>query len=126
MTIQSRIDSAETVLSTRATWLAAIQADRALQDKTKPLVVGLRQALLVAFAGQIGELADFGVTPRCTSSHPNSRSAQPFFEKVARHGGHLGGTSVAPRAVTWPRSNDVYRQARARLPRWILRHTLPR
>ena len=47
-TVQSRIDSSKAVLSKRAAWQAAIQDDRALRDKTKTFVAGLKQALLVS------------------------------------------------------------------------------
>ena len=49
-TLQSRIDSANAVSSSKATWQAAVQADRANHEKTRTYVAGLRQALLVAFA----------------------------------------------------------------------------
>ena len=66
-TLQSRIDSAKAALSTRATWQTAVQADRTMRDKTKTFVSGLKQALLVAFAGQIDTLADFGLTAAQTA-----------------------------------------------------------
>jgi hypothetical protein len=92
-TVQSRIDSAKTVLSTRATWLTAIQADRALQDKTKLLVAGLRQALLVAFAGQIDALADFGLTPRKVHVFtPEQRIAAAAKSRATRAARHTMGS----------------------------------
>jgi hypothetical protein len=63
-TLQSRIDSARAALSTRATWQTAIRTDRTLRDTTKTYVSGVKQGLLVAFAGQLDTLADFGLTAR--------------------------------------------------------------
>src|ERR1700722_16620498 len=55
--LQSRIDSARAALSTRATWQAAIRTDRSRRDKTKTLVSGVKQGLLVAFSSQLDTLA---------------------------------------------------------------------
>jgi hypothetical protein len=89
VTLQSRVDSAKAVQSSRATWLAAVQADRVLRDKTKTYVSGLRQALLVAFAGQIDVLADFGLTPRkprvVTPEEKVATAAKAKATRVARH-----------------------------------------
>jgi hypothetical protein len=63
-TVQPRIDTATAAESTRASWQMAVQASRAERAETKAFVSGLRQALLVAYAGQIDVLADFGLTPR--------------------------------------------------------------
>src|SRR5450755_3602940 len=63
-TLQSRIDSAKSVLIAKANWQAAIVADQVHRNQTKTCVAGLRQALLAAFTGQIDTLADFGLTPR--------------------------------------------------------------
>jgi len=88
-TLQSRIDEASTVLSTRATWQAAVQADRVGRDKAKPFVSGLRQALLVAFASKIDTLADFGLTPRkvhVASPEANlARTQKALATRAARH-----------------------------------------
>ena len=88
-TLQSRIDSANSVLSTRATWQQAVQADRAERDKTKTFVSGLKAALLVAFAGQIDTLADFGLTPRkvavLTPEEKIARAAKAQATRAARH-----------------------------------------
>ena len=101
-TVQSRIDSAKTVLSTRATWLAAIQADRALQDKRKPLVAGLKQALLVAFAGQIDALADFGLTPRKVHVFtPEQRIAAAAKSRATRAARHTMGSKQKVIAGRW-------------------------
>ncbi len=88
-TLQSRIDSAKAASSTRATWLTAVEADQALRDKTKTYVSGLRQALLVAFAGQTDTLADFGLTARkqrvVTPEAKVAAAAKAKATRAARH-----------------------------------------
>src|SRR5579862_7170210 len=63
-TLQARIDSANAVLTSRATWQNAVVTDKAGRAQSKPYISGLKQALLVAFAGQVDALADFGLTGR--------------------------------------------------------------
>ena len=65
-TLQGRIDKAKQVDITRAEWLSAIAAHVKTREDTKTFVSGLRQALLVAFGGQVNTLADFGLTRRKT------------------------------------------------------------
>jgi hypothetical protein len=88
-TLQGRIDSAREVLSTRATWQAAVQADRLEHDRTKAYVSGLRQTLLVALAGKIDTLADFGLTPRkvhaATPEENLARTQKILATRAARH-----------------------------------------
>ena len=62
--LQARLSTANAAQSTRATWQNAVKADSDERAKTKPFIDGVRQALLVAFAGSIDGLADFGLTPR--------------------------------------------------------------
>src|SRR5260370_19140161 len=62
--LQARLAAAVAAESTRATWQTAVKADRDERAKTKTFVSGLRQALLVAFAGSIDARADFGLMPR--------------------------------------------------------------
>jgi hypothetical protein len=88
-TLQSRIDSAKEVLSSRATWQAAIQKDETLRDTTKTFVSGVRQGLVVAFAGQVDMLADFGLTARAkhvaTPEENIARTAKAKATRAARH-----------------------------------------
>ena len=68
-TLQSRIDAARAASSTRATWLAAVEADQALRDKTKTYVSGLRQALTRGLRrSNRHAYADFGLTRRASSA----------------------------------------------------------
>ncbi len=88
-TLQSRIDSAKAASSTRAAWLAAVQADQAERDRTKTYVSGLKQALLVAFVGQVDTLADFGLTGRkprvVTPEQKLAAAAKAKATRAARH-----------------------------------------
>ncbi len=61
--LQARVDSANAVLTTRATWQSAVQADRVEQAATRTFVSAVRQGLLVAFGSQLDALGDFGLTP---------------------------------------------------------------
>ena len=63
-TLQARMAAGSNVVSTRASWLTAVQANRDEIAETKTLVFGLKQAIMVAFAAQTDKLADFGLTPR--------------------------------------------------------------
>jgi hypothetical protein len=110
-TLQARIATAKAAQSTRATWLAAVQADRDDHDKTKTFVSGLKQALLVAFAGQIDTLADFGLTgrkPRVLT--PEEKVAVAAKAKATREARHTMGKNqkaaikgtVAPTAPAAP------------------------
>jgi hypothetical protein len=91
-TLQSRIDMASAASSARATWLAAVQADRALRERTKTYVSGLRQALLVAFAGQVDTLADFGLTgPKPRVVTPEEKVAAAAKARATREARHTMG-----------------------------------
>jgi hypothetical protein len=87
--LQTRIDAATTVVSSRATWQTDVKADHDQRAKTKTLVSGLRQALQVAFVGQIDALADFGLKPRkvrvTTPEQKAAASAKAKATRVARH-----------------------------------------
>jgi hypothetical protein len=88
-TVQTRVDSAQAVLSTRASWLTAVQAERDERAGTKTYVSGLRQALLVAFGNQVDTLADFGLTARALHVRtPEERlavAAKGAATRAARH-----------------------------------------
>ena len=88
-TLQSRIDSARTALTTRATWQTAIRTDQTLRDTTKTYVSGVKQGLLVAFAGQLDTLADFGLTARAkpvrTPEEKIAAAAKAKATRAARH-----------------------------------------
>jgi hypothetical protein len=87
--LQARIAAISTVQTTRATWRAAVQAERTEVAATKAFVSAVRQALLVAFTGQVDVLADFGLTPRAkhvaTPAENLVRAAKSKATRAARH-----------------------------------------
>jgi hypothetical protein len=92
-TLQSRIDSAQAALSTRATWRTAIRTDRTVRDTTKTFVSGVKQGLLLAFAGKLDVLADFGLTERASPViSPELRIAAAAKAKATRAARHTMGS----------------------------------
>ena len=108
-TLQSRINAAKTTLSSRATWQTSIRTEQTLRDTTKTFVSGLKQGLLVAFAGQLDTLADFGLTERAvhvaTPEEKTAAAAKAKATRVARHTmgpkqkAAIKGTVTAPAAA---------------------------
>jgi hypothetical protein len=92
--LQKRIDSAKTVVSSRATWQSEVKADHDERAQTKVFVSGLRQALQVAFAGSIDTLADFGLKPRKTRAPrtPEQKAAAAAKAKATRAARHTMGS----------------------------------
>jgi hypothetical protein len=92
--LQARIDARNNAVSTRATWQTGVKADQDERAKTKTIVSGLRQALLVAFAGSIGVLADFGLKPRRppASRTPEEKAAAVAKAQATRAARHTMGT----------------------------------
>jgi hypothetical protein len=88
-TLQARITASQNAESTRATWQAAVVTDHAERSKTKTFASGLRQALIVAFTGQVDALADFGLTTRkavvLTPAEKLARNAKATATRAARH-----------------------------------------
>jgi hypothetical protein len=93
-TLQARIATANTAVSTRATWQAAVKADIDERAKTQTFVSGLRQALKVAFADSIEALADFGLTPRKVPAvrTPEEKAQATAKAKATRAARHTMGT----------------------------------
>ncbi len=91
--LQARIATGNAVTSTRATWQAAVQADRDKQDQSQAFVSGLRTALQVAFAGQIEPLADFGLAPPKPQPHrtPEQKALQAKKAAATRAARHTMG-----------------------------------
>ena len=92
--LQARIAAANAVIPARASWQGTVQADRDERTKTKTFVSGLRQALLVAFAGSIETLADFGLKPRKarTPRTPEQKAAATAKAKATRAARHTMGS----------------------------------
>jgi hypothetical protein len=90
--LQARIAAAKNVAPAKATWLAAVQADRDQRAKTKALVGALKQTLELVFAGQVETLADFGLTGRKTAVvTPETRVAAAAKAKATRTARHTLG-----------------------------------
>ena len=110
--LQARIDAASTAVSSRATWQTDVKADHDGRAKTKTFVSGLRQALQVAFVGQIDALADFGLKPRkvrvTTPEQKALASAKAKATRAARHTmgpkqkAQIKGTVPAPATTPEP------------------------
>jgi hypothetical protein len=87
--LKTLIDTANAASTTRATWQAAVKADKDARAASRAFVSGLKQALLVAFAGQIDALADFGLTGRKTTvltpEQKTAAAAKRAATRIARH-----------------------------------------
>jgi hypothetical protein len=88
-TMQTRIAGSLNVQTTKAVWQAAVVADHEQRAKTKTIASGVRQAVMVAFSGQMDALADFGLTPRkvavITPAEKTARTAKALATRAARH-----------------------------------------
>lgn len=114
--LQARITASKAVAPAKSAWLEALAAYRNELATTKPLIDGLRQALLVAFAGSPATLADFGLTPRKVAViSPTTRVEAAAKAKATREArgtkgsvqkkavkGNVSGVTVTP--VTTPGS----------------------
>jgi hypothetical protein len=88
-TLQARLQAAQAVDATRAIWQNAVKTDHDERAKTKVFVSGLRQALLVAFAGSVENLADFGLVGRkarvVSPEKKGAATAKAQATRAARH-----------------------------------------
>jgi hypothetical protein len=91
--VQTLVNSAQTVVSSRATWQASIVADDNAQAKNKTFMSGLRQSLLVAFGSSVDVLADFGMTPHKTRAArtPEEKAEATAKAKATRAARHTMG-----------------------------------
>ena len=111
--VQTLVDSAQAVVSSRATWQANIIADENARAKNKTLMSGLRQALLVAFGSSIAVLADFGMTPHKTPAArtPEEKAqatAKALATRTARHTmGKKQKAQIKGTVAASPQSGDV-------------------
>jgi hypothetical protein len=91
-TLQARIEAAKNVQPAKATWLAAVQADRDQHAESATLVAAFKQTLSVFFAGQVQTLADFGLAGRKpTVVSPETRVAAAAKAKATREARHTMG-----------------------------------
>jgi hypothetical protein len=77
--IQSRIDAADAVNTTRASWLAAVKTYQAINAEVTPVVRDLRSWAMAAFGPTGIQLADFGFAPAprpmVTAKYPSGRKS---------------------------------------------------
>jgi hypothetical protein len=88
--VQSRLAADDTADTARTTWQAKLQAARDTRAATQPLVTGVRQALLVMFAGDAQKLGEFGLKPRKPRTPPTTEqravtAARAKATRAARH-----------------------------------------
>ncbi len=90
--LQNRIHAADAVIPAKATWQAAVKAERDERAQSKALVSAVRQALQLAFAGSIDVLADFGLKPRKTPTRsPEDKVAAAAKAQATRAARHTMG-----------------------------------
>jgi hypothetical protein len=87
---QARIDRANVVLATRATWRGAVKIERAGLVETKQFASAVRQAVLSMFGTAGSTLADFGLSARkprreLTSDEKVQAVARAKATRRARH-----------------------------------------
>jgi len=80
-TLQGRVNTGNAVAPAKAAYQQAVKADQDERTQTKSFVTGLRQALLLMFAGQPLVLADLGIEPR---KAPASRTPAQKVAAVTR------------------------------------------
>jgi hypothetical protein len=93
-TLQGIVNSAAAVVSSRATWQTAVQADKQGRAKNQTFVSGLKQALHVAFGNSIDTLAEFGLTQRKTRTPrtPQQKAASTAKSMATRAARHTMGS----------------------------------
>ena len=91
--LQARVAASQTTVSARASWQAAVAAERDERAKSQSLVSACKQALLLAFAGQVDTLAAFGLTPRKPRVvSPETKVAAAAKAKATRAARHTMGS----------------------------------
>ena len=110
-TLQSRIAARMQSETSHKAWQDDVQAEQAILAKSKAEVSGARQAIKVAFAGQIEALGDFGIKPPkprtpLTNAQKAAAAAKAKATRALRH--TMGSkqkaalTGTAPAPVTTP------------------------
>ena len=95
-TLQSRLAARANTAATLAAYHTALAAEEATIAQSKAIVSGTRQAIKVMFAGQLGELGDFGMKapkPR-TPLTPEEKVAVTAKAKATREARHTVGPKV--------------------------------
>ncbi len=98
--LQSRIDAANKVATTRAAWLDATKQYDTLDAKVTGVVTGLKQYVLNAFGKTSPLLADFGFAPRKVTTRTPEQKAQAVAKAKATRAARGTKGPVAKLAVT--------------------------
>ena len=104
--LQARLVQAKAVSTAAAAWHGAVKNDLAAAGQIKPLLATAKQALLAAYASQLGVLGDFGLTPRKKAViSPATRTAAALKAKATRAArgttGHVQKAAIkAPVTIT--------------------------
>lgn len=91
--LQTRYNATQTVITTKASWQAAVKTDHEGRASGQVFLSGVRQTLLAAYAGSVSKLADFGLVgrkPRVVS--PETKVATTAKIKATRAARHTMGT----------------------------------
>ena len=90
--LQSRIDSAGAVASSKANFHSTVAADRALSTRVTQVVRALRQYVLNAFGSASPVLADFGFAPPARATRtPEQKAASAAKASATRKARHTMG-----------------------------------
>jgi hypothetical protein len=81
--IQSRIDAANAVNTTRASWLAAVKTYEAINTQAKAVVSDLRYLVMGAFGPTSPKLADFGFSPPKQATQTQEAKAAAAQKRAA-------------------------------------------
>jgi hypothetical protein len=107
-TLQRIINSAQGVVSSKADWQSAVQADKQTRQKAQALVSSLKQTLHVAFGNSSDTLADFGMIQRKTRipRTPEQKAASTVKARATRVARHTMGVrqkaQIKGRVATTP------------------------
>jgi hypothetical protein len=96
--LQARIAAIKLAISTKAAFAAAVAAAHAEIANTAALVSGSRQALKIAFSGQIETLGDFGLKPpkpRTPLTTEQKAAAKAKAEATRKARGTMGAKQKA-------------------------------
>ena len=81
--IERRIDAANAVATTRATWLAAVEAYAKVDETVSVAVRGLEQYVVNAYGPTSPKLADFGFTPSKRATQTPEQKAAAVAKRAA-------------------------------------------
>jgi hypothetical protein len=98
--LQSRIDAANKVATTKAAWRDAITQYKAINTKTTAVVSGLKQYLLNVYGKNSPQLADFGFASRKVTTLTPEQKQQAVEKRAATRAARGTKGPVAKLAIT--------------------------